>query len=111
MQTGGTAVRSSEHEKQREAARERQASETSAASDADSVVTSEPDNKKESDWDTPEVTPVQDDPLRQSLASLKYGDFTIYKYFFKPAGVFNIVFWLAIIGCASVIDRIPRTLP
>ncbi|KAJ6781856.1 hypothetical protein PWT90_08917 [Aphanocladium album] len=106
MQSGGTAVLSLEHEKEREVARERQQLDsTSAASETDSVDAYR--KEKESDWDTPEVTPVEIDPLRDSLTTLKYGDWTIYKYFLKPVGLGSILFWLGTIACASVIDRIP----
>ncbi|KAJ3497677.1 hypothetical protein NLG97_g1716 [Lecanicillium saksenae] len=106
MQSGGTAALSLEHEKERELARERQQlSDNSTASEVDSA--SEYTKERDSDWDTPEVTPLQTDALRDSLTTLKYGDLTIYKYFLRPAGLVNVVFWLATVGTASVIDRIP----
>lgn len=110
MANDGTAALSSRHEQVRKAASaspDQPVDAVDVTSAAASASTGESDHDKEPTWEPPEVVAAPYSALRQSLSTLRYGDWTIYEYFLRHVSFLNVIAWLFTVACASVADRMP----
>ncbi|KAM3519750.1 hypothetical protein NHJ13051_007282 [Beauveria bassiana] len=63
----------------------------------------------EKEFEPPQVIPTASSGARDNLSNKKYGDFTLYKYFLRPAGLYCVILWLSSIAIAAVAEKMPRT--
>lgn len=81
--------------------------------------TSEPnrckDNVSDNGTDSKETSVVQVTSSDTEIKHQRYGDWALYGYFFRAAGLRNVILWLAAIMLAAIVERFPRkftfTLP
>ncbi|KAM3453841.1 hypothetical protein MY3296_003502, partial [Beauveria thailandica] len=62
----------------------------------------------EKEFEPPQVIPTASSSARDNLSNKKYGDFTLYKYFLRPAGLYCVILWLSSIAVAAVSEKMPR---
>ncbi|KAM3465138.1 hypothetical protein MY5147_004096 [Beauveria neobassiana] len=62
----------------------------------------------EKEFEPPQVIPTASSGARDNLSNKKYGDFTLYKYFLRPAGLYCVILWLSSIAIAAVAEKMPR---
>ncbi|KAM3549612.1 hypothetical protein ARSEF4850_008758, partial [Beauveria asiatica] len=60
------------------------------------------------EFEPPQVIPTASSSARDNLSNKKYGDFTLYKYFLRPAGLYCVILWLSSIAIAAVSEKMPR---
>ncbi|OAA69111.1 ABC transporter, transmembrane domain, type 1 [Cordyceps fumosorosea ARSEF 2679] len=66
-------------------------------------------NPAKTDSEPPEVKPAaSSSSARDNLSRRNSGDFTLYKYFLRPAGFWCVLVWLVAVGIAAVSERMPQ---
>lgn len=65
-------------------------------------------NGSENGSDSKETSVVQVTSGDTEMKHQRYGDWALYGYFFKAAGLRNVVLWLAAIMLAAIVERFPR---
>ncbi|KAJ4165428.1 hypothetical protein LMH87_007062 [Akanthomyces muscarius] len=65
------------------------------------------DNVSDNGTDSKETSVVQVTSSDTEIKHQRYGDWALYGYFFRAAGLRNVILWLAAIMLAAIVERFP----
>ncbi|OAA76844.1 ABC transporter, transmembrane domain, type 1 [Akanthomyces lecanii RCEF 1005] len=63
------------------------------------------DETAENGYKPPSVEPTPDDDKSSPWQEAKFGDFSLYSYFTRPAGLLNLLQWTFLVVVAAVVER------